>query len=526
MEGTDEGDAPAGDDERILPNLAVGDVVPLGELEPNGHATSPPARYTEASLVKRLEELGIGRPSTWAYIIQTILDRGYVWKKGQALVPTWTAFAVVNLMERHFDNLVDYAFTARLEDDLDAIARNEVRKEVWLQSFYFGDDVLPGLKRLVEENLDEIDAAEINTFPLGLDADGNEIVVKPGRYGPYVKRGDDTASVPEDLAPDELTIDRAVELLSAPKGDVPIGVLDDLPVYVKNGRYGPYVQWGDADAPPPGEAKPKMASLLSSQSPESLSLDDAVRLLSLPRVVGVDPADSQEVVAANGRYGPYVQKGKESRSLASEEQLFTVTLDEALAVLAQPRQFRGRAPAKPPLREFGDDPTSGRPVLAKDGRFGVYVTDGETNASIGRGDRLEQMAPERAFELLAIRREQVGDKPAKRGAKKAAGQGRGRQARRRQEDAGEEGGGQEVGAPQAFVTGRFIALEGGDACGKSTQTARLAAALGAVVTPRTRRHPHRRRDPRHRARSRPTASSPTGPRRCSTPPIGPSTSPR
>ena len=419
VEGTDEGDAPAGDDERILPTLAVGDTVPLGALEPNGHTTSPPARYTEASLVKRLEELGIGRPSTWAYIIQTILDRGYVWKKGQAMVPTWTAVAVVNLMERHFDDLVDYAFTARLEDDLDAIARNEVRKEAWLQSFYFGDEVLPGLKRLVEENLDEIDAAEINTFPLGLDADGNEIVVKPGRYGPYVKRGDDTASVPEDLAPDELTIDRAVELLAAPKGDVPIGVLDDLPVYVKNGRYGPYVQWGDADAPPPGETKPKMASLLSSQAPETLSLDDAVRLLSLPRVVGVDPADNQEVVAANGRYGPYVQKGKESRSLASEGQLFTVTLDDALAVLAQPRQFRGRAPAKPPLREFGDDPVSGRPVVAKDGRFGVYVTDGDTNASIGRGDRLEQMSPERAFELLSIRREQVGDKPTKRGAKKA-----------------------------------------------------------------------------------------------------------
>jgi DNA topoisomerase-1 len=226
--------------------------------------------------------------------------------------------------------------------------------------------------------------------------------------------------VPEDLAPDELTVHRAVELLAAPKGDVPIGVLDDFPVYVKSGRYGPYVQWGDADAPPPGESKPRMASLLSSQSPDTLTLDDAVRLLSLPRVVGVDPADNQEVLAANGRYGPYVQKGKESRSLASEEQLFTITLDQALAVLAQPRQFRGRAPAKPPLREFGDDPVSGRPVVAKDGRFGVYVTDGETNASIGRGDRLEQMAPERAFELLAIRREQVGDKPAKRAPKKTA----------------------------------------------------------------------------------------------------------
>jgi DNA topoisomerase-1 len=248
-------------------------------------------------------------------------------------------------------------------------------------------------------------------------------VVKPGRYGPYVKRGEETASVPEDLAPDELTIDKAVELLSAPKGDAPLDFLDGLPVYVKTGRYGPYVQWGDADAPPPGEAKPKMASLLKSHSPESLTFEDAKRLLSLPRVVGTDPADGQEVVAANGRYGPYVSKGKESRSLASEEQLFTVSLDEALALLAQPRQFRGRGPAKPPLREFGTDPASQRPVVAKEGRFGVYVTDGETNASLGRGDRMEQMAPERAFELLAIRREQVADGggAARRPARKAGG---------------------------------------------------------------------------------------------------------
>ena len=420
IEGTDEGDAPPGDDERILPVLAVGDVVPLGELTANGHNTTPPARYTEASLVKKLEELGIGRPSTWASIIQTVLDRGYVWKKGQALVPTWTAFAVVNLMERHFDELVDYAFTARLEDDLDAIARNEVGKEAWLSSFYFGDDELPGLKRLVEENLDEIDAAEINTFPLGKDDAGDEVVVKPGRYGPYVKRGEDTASVPEDLAPDELTVEKAVALLARPKGEMPVGMLESLPVYVKTGRYGPYVQWGDADAPPPGESKPKMASLLKTQSPETLNFDDVVKLLSLPRVVGVDPADGIEIVAANGRYGPYVQKNKESRSLASEEQLFTVTVPEALALLAQPRQFRGRAPAKPPLQEFGTDPTSGRPVVARDGRFGIYVTDGETNASIGRGDRIEQMTPERAYELLAIRRDQVGEKGSAPGKKASA----------------------------------------------------------------------------------------------------------
>jgi DNA topoisomerase I len=431
VESTDEGDA-RGEQEALLPTLAVGDTVPVESLAANGHTTSPPARYTEASLVKRLEELGIGRPSTWASIISTILDRGYVWKKGQALVPTWTAFAVVNLLERHFDELVDYAFTARLEDDLDAIARHERQKEHWLEGFYFGDETLPGLKRLVEENLDEIDAAEINTFPIGEDpATGDVVVVKPGRYGPYVKRGDDTAGVPDDLPPAELTLDVALGLLAAPKGDEPIGELDGLPVYAKSGRYGPYVQWGDSEAPPPGLDKPKMASLFPTMTLERITLTEAVELLSLPRVVGTDPADGGEVVAANGRYGPYVQKGKETRSLPNEEALLTITLDEALALLRAPKQYRGRGGSapKPPLRDFGTDPVSGRPVVAKDGRFGVYVTDGETNASIGRGDRIEDMVAERAFELLAIRREQVAEKggPAakkatarKRPAKKAA----------------------------------------------------------------------------------------------------------
>jgi DNA topoisomerase I len=404
------------DREALLPVLAAGDPVAVAALTPNGHATSPPARYTEASLVKRLEELGIGRPSTWASIIQTVQDRGYVWKKGQALVPTWTAFAVVGLMEKHFDELVDYAFTAKVEEDLDAIAAGGQQKAAWLGEFYFGDGMtesaLPGLKRLVEENLDEIDAAEINTFLVGIDGQGREVVVKPGKYGPYVKRGEDTASVPDDMAPDELTLDVAIALLSAPKSDEPIGFIDGLPVYAKNGRFGAYVQWGDADAPPPGFDKPKMASLFKTMTLERIDVAQAIELLSLPRTLGVDPADGLAVSAQNGRYGPYVSKGKESRSLATEEHLLTVTLEQALAMLATPRTFgrSGAGQAKPPLRDFGVDPVSGKPVLAKDGRFGVYVTDGETNASLTKGDRLEAMGNERAYELLAIRREQVIEK--------------------------------------------------------------------------------------------------------------------
>ena len=313
VESTDESDSTEEDKEAYLPPLTVGQPVPVVDLEPVGHATTPPARYTEASLVKRLEELGIGRPSTWASIIQTVQDRGYVWKKGQALVPTWTAFAVVGLMEKHFEGLVDYEFTARIEEDLDSIARNERQKQDWLQQFYFGDETenLPGLKRLVEENLDHIDAAEINTFPIGLDPDGNEIVVKPGKYGPYVKRGEDTASVPDDLTPDELTVEVALKLLSAPKSDEPIGELDGFPVFAKNGRYGPYVQWGAPDNLPPGLAKPRMASLFKTMVFERVTVEEAKELLQLPRTLGNDPSDGEEISANNGRYGPYVQKGKD-----------------------------------------------------------------------------------------------------------------------------------------------------------------------------------------------------------------------
>ena len=417
----DDGD---GSTEALLPQLTQGEVVPIDSLTPNGHTTSPPARYTEASLVKRLEELEIGRPSTWASIIQTIQDRGYVWKKGQALMPTWTAFAVVGLLEQHFADLVDYELTAKMDDDLDEIANGVQQKDQWLQRFYFGDDAqLPGLKRIVEENLDKIDAAEINTFPLGDDEAGDLIVVKPGKYGPYVKRGDDTASVPEDLPPDELDVAKAIELLALPKSDEPIGEFDGYPVFAKNGRYGPYVQWGTPDDLPPGLEKPKMSSLFKTMSLDRITVDDAEQLLQLPRSLGQDPVDGKEIVASNGRYGPYVVKEKDFRSIDSEEQLLTITLDEASRIFQLPKVFkRGgqNMAAKGPLREFGDDPVSGRAVTAKDGRFGVYVTDGETNASIGKGDRIEEMTPARAFELLAIRRDVVATKggPARKTPRK------------------------------------------------------------------------------------------------------------
>ncbi len=433
---TEERGDDAADKEALLPALTVGDTVPTESITPVGHTTSPPARYSEASLVKKLEELRIGRPSTWASIIQTVQDRGYVWKKGQALVPTWTAFAVIRLLEEHFDALVDYDFTASTEEDLDAISRGDRQKADWLTRFYWGkseeydvpaitaeagsaDDALLGLKRLVEENLDEIDAAEINTFPLGNDENGELIVVKPGRYGPYVKRGEDTAGLPDNMAPDELTVDKAIEFLNAPKGDDPIGEMDGLPVFAKNGRFGPYVQWGDHDNPPPGMEKPKMSSLLSTMVFETITMQDAEKLLSLPRHVGDDPADGEPVYADNGRYGPYVRKDKDYRNIDSEEQLFTITLDEVSKIFSEPKVYKrgGRQPAKP-LKEFGTDPVSEKAVVAKDGRFGIYITDGETNASLGKGDRLEEVSEARAYELLAIRREAIIAKGGK-GAKKA-----------------------------------------------------------------------------------------------------------
>ena len=430
VEGADDPDAELEDRERRLPRLAVDDRLTATALEPTGHTTAPPARYTEASLVKALEELGIGRPSTYASIIGTIQDRGYVFKKGTALVPSFTAFAVVGLMERHFARLVDYGFTAEMENHLDEIAAGETEGVEWLTRFYFGDVTgdgselaADGLRQMVHERLGEIDARDVNSIPIGTDSEGREIVVRVGRYGPYVQRGSDDsaerASLPDDLPPDELTVDAAVALLAAPQSDRELGTDPEsgFPVVVKAGRYGPYV----TTVPPEGsKAKPRTASLFKDMSVDSVTLDDALRLMSLPRVLGTAP-DGEEVTAQNGRYGPYVKKGKESRSLESEAQLFTVTLDEALALLAQPKS-RGRraAAATAALRELGTDPVSGKPIELKAGRFGPYVTDGETNASLRKGDDPEALTTERAAELLADRRARgPAKKASRRTAKKA-----------------------------------------------------------------------------------------------------------
>ena len=419
--GDDDADEAGDATTAKLPALTEGDVLPVPALEAAGHTTQPPPRYTEATLVKALEEKGIGRPSTYASIMQTIQDRGYVWKKGQALVPSSDAFAVVNLLERHFSHLVDYEFTARMEDDLDKIAVGQQQREPWLHQFWFGNGT-PGLKTLKEKALEEADAEAINTIPIGVDGNGEPIVVRNGRYGPYVRRGEDTASVPEDLPLDELTVEVAAELLAAPKGGEPIGTdpASGLPVYAKSGRYGPYVQLGDADTLPPGE-KPRMSSLFQTMSLSTITLDEAMQLLALPRVVGQHP-EGGEVIAANGRYGPFLKWNDETRSLDSEDKLLSITLEDALAVLAQPKQFgRRRAAPAPPLRELGPDPVSGQPVVVKEGRFGPYVTDGETNASLRKGDTVEGVTIERAAELLQIRREAGPAKKARKGgAKKTA----------------------------------------------------------------------------------------------------------
>ncbi|MGZ6733265.1 MAG: type I DNA topoisomerase [Nocardioides sp.] len=422
VEGTDAADAERDDAETRLPNLQQGDAVSAASLSAEGHETRPPARYTEATLIKELEEREIGRPSTYASIIGTILNRGYVYKKGTALVPAWIAFSVVRLLKEHFERLIDYDFTALLESVLDEIANGQKDRVSELHEFYYGSDKIDGLKKLVDE-LGEIDARELATFPIGGPDSG--IALRVGRYGPYIEGpgpdGEDgatvRANVPDDLPPDELTMEKAKELFANPAGEeIHLGKHPEsgLEVVAKSGRYGPYVtELLPEDAPK--KAKARTGSLFKSMTLDTITLDDAIKLLSLPRVVGVGE-DGEEITAQNGRYGPYLKKGTDSRSLTSEEQLLTVTLEEALAIYAQPKQ-RGRAAAAAPLKELGPDPVSGQPVVIKDGRFGAYVTDGEYNATLRKDDAIETMTIERAAELLAEKRAKG---PAKKTAKKAA----------------------------------------------------------------------------------------------------------
>ncbi len=417
-EGRDEkrSDADKSEDQS-LPALAVGDVLSLRDIEPKGHSTSPKPRYTEASLVKALEEKGIGRPSTFASIIDVILDRGYVTKRGQALVPSWLAFSIVRLLEQHFSELVDYDFTAALEDDLDAIARGEQDRASWLRKFYFGADDHVGLRNIVD-NLGDIDAREINSTPIG-----DVAVLRFGRYGPYLEvAGDDAENprrinVPDDLAPDELTPEKARELIEAPVGgDRLLGQNPEngRDIVVKDGRFGPYLEEVLPETEAPAEdapkkrgakkeaaPKPRRASLFKSMSPDTIDLDTALKLFALPRVVGTDPESGEPITAQNGPYGPYIKKGKDSRSIGSEELIFDITLEQALEIYALPK-YANRAATS--LKEFDADPVSGKPIRIKDGRFGAYVTDGTTNVTIPRGQTADDITFEIAAQMLADKR--------------------------------------------------------------------------------------------------------------------------
>ncbi len=402
-------------EEARLPQMAQGDVMSAETIDAVAHATKPPARYTEPTLIAALEELGIGRPSTYASIISTIQNRDYVWKKGQALVPSWLAMAVVRLLEEHFAELVDYSFTARMEEELDSIASGEYTRLEALNDFYRGGTRYPGLVNLLQ-NWGDIDARSISAFPVR----DSEAILRVGKFGPYLERNGERANITPDLAPDELTAAKVDEIFSAPSGERILGVDPDSghTIIARVGRFGPYV----AEVLPEGTpttgkkaVKPRIASIFKAMDFEAVDLAAALELLSLPRLVGED--EGVAVFAQNGKFGPYLTKGTDSRSLESEEAIFTVSLDEAKALFAQPKQRRGRAAAAGPLATFGEDPVTGKPVVMKDGRFGPYVTDGETNASLRRGDDPQHITAERAYELLADRR---AAGPSPRAAKKVA----------------------------------------------------------------------------------------------------------
>lgn len=453
----------ADDTESRLPNLTQGQRVDAKDLTADGHQTNPPARYTEASLIKALEDLGIGRPSTYSSIIKTIQDRGYVHKKGSALVPAWVAFAVTGLLEQHFGRLVDYGFTAAMEDELDEIAAGNEQRTNWLNNFYFGGEHgvehsiarSGGLKKLVGVNLEGIDAREVNSIRLFDDSEGRPVYVRVGKNGPYLERmivdPDATdgalkpqrANINDSLTPDELTLEVAEKLFATPQEGRPLGVdpATGHEILAKDGRYGPYVTEvlppppenpddGSAGTPAkkgkkPTGPKPRTGSLFRSMDLETVTLEDALKLLSLPRVVGVDPQSGEEITAQNGRYGPYLKRGTDSRSLGTEQQIFDITLDEALKIYSEPKRRGRQGAAAPPLRELGKDPATDKPMVIKDGRFGPYVTDGETNASLRKGDDVLSITDERAAELLADRRakgpvKRTKKAPAKKAAKKTA----------------------------------------------------------------------------------------------------------
>ena len=392
-----------GDEQAKLPQLAVGDQIVVSEATAKSHQTQPPARYTEASLVKALEEQGIGRPSTYAAIISTILSKGYVVKRGSALVPEWIAFTVTRFLEENFGNLVDFEFTAKMEEDLDRIALGELDRSSWLKNFYFSET---GLKNTVE-SLGESDPRLINSFEI---AEG--IQLRTGKYGPYLEVMQDgerkLVNIPEGLTPDELTHEKAIELINTPAAeDRVLGAepTSGLDIIVKDGRYGAYVTLVDE-----GNPKPKTASLFKTMTVSTVTLEEAIKLLSQPRVLGPDPESGVEITAQNGKFGPYLKRGTDSRSLTAEEQIFELTLDEAVEIYKQPK-YGARRTASTPLREFGEDPASGQPVFAKTGQFGNYVTDGVINATVPKDEPLDEISNDRAFELLAIRREKLGVGP-------------------------------------------------------------------------------------------------------------------
>jgi DNA topoisomerase-1 len=400
--------------ESKLPKLEVGQKLKAIDVFAKDHQTSPPPRYTEASLVKALEEDGIGRPSTYASIMSTIIGKGYVTKRGQALVPEWIAFTITRFLENNFERLVDYAFTAQMEEDLDLIASGDLDRSTWLHRFYFGGEGVEGLHPTVE-NVGDSDPRAVNSIYIA-----DNITLRTGKYGPYIEtmvepgsegadeNGRRIVNIPEGLAPDELTVEKAQELIDAPiisdrvMGQDPESGFDIL---FKDGRYGPYVLLDD-----PKAAKQKTASLFKSMSPETFTFEEAVKLLSLPRVVGIDPETENEITAQNGKFGPYMKKGTDSRSLASEEDIFGITLEQALELYKQPK-YGGRRTAATPLKEFGEDPLSKLNVVAKTGQFGLYITDGVVNATVPKEEPLEELTPDRAFELLMIRREKLGVEP-------------------------------------------------------------------------------------------------------------------